>query len=65
MKATKIRAGLYEYQGKEIEHLNSSDGDWNGYEGLWRVTENNEIWYMHYKTLKSAKEAIDEEMEVS
>jgi hypothetical protein len=59
----KIRAGLYEHRGRTIEHLNSADGDWNGYAGLWRVTENGEAWYMHYKTLKAAKCAIDEEIE--
>lgn len=59
-KTTKIRAGYYEYKGREIElkdekaEVYPGDLDY----GQWTVTENNERWLATFSTLKEAKQAI-------
>ncbi len=60
-KTQKIRAGYYEYQGKEIELMDEKAERYPGdldY-GKWTVIENNERWLATFSTLKEAKQAIN------
>ena len=60
-KTTKIRAGYYEYKGREIElqdekaEVYPGDIDY----GRWTITENNHHeWLATFPTLKETKQAI-------